>query len=172
MRNFISECLYWCITVPIVIIIYLIQKLFKMKKLLLLPIIFLFVNVQAQVKFGMFVGAGKAPIVGIQTGYDYKGFYLNANLIGKASAIEPPQAEIRLNYTKVRLSPYIGLNRELWQIKGEKAKPGIPVKLSYGIQWQGAKNDEAFFNRLDRLFISAGMVDKTPMVLVGGVIQF
>ena len=143
-----------------------------MKKLLLLPIILIFLSTSAQVKFGMFAGAGKSAIVGIQTGYDYKGFYLNANLIGKASDVEPPQAEIRLNYTKVRLSPYIGVNRELWQIKGEKAKQGIPVKLSYGIQWRGKKNEDALFNRLDRLFISAGMVDKTPMVLIGGVVTF
>jgi len=145
-----------------------------MKKLLLLPIIFIWVNVQGQIKFGMFAGAGKAPLVGIQTGYDYKGFYLNANLMNKFSASEPPMAEIRLNYTKVRLSPYIGLNRELWAINDDKSKQDNRrhCSFSYGLQWRGKRNDERLFNRLDRLFISAGLVGNTPMVLCGGVIQF
>ena len=144
-----------------------------MKKLLLLPIIFIWVNVQGQFKFGMFAGAGKSLIVGIQSGYDYKGFYLNANLINKFSSSEPAMAEIRLNYTKLRLSPYIGVNRGLWATGDEKAKQKQRGRysLSYGLQWRGKQDDERLFNRLDRLFISAGMVSKTPMILMGGVIE-
>jgi hypothetical protein len=144
-----------------------------MKKLLLLPILFFYLNVQCQAKFGMFIGAGKAPIIGIQTGFDVDGFYLNANLVGKYAADEPPQFEIRLNYTKLRLSPYVGINKELWRIEDEKAnQEKIPFKLSYGVQWKGKQNDEALFNRLDRLFISAGVAGKLPMLLVGGCVSF
>ncbi len=145
-----------------------------MKKLLLLPIILIFFSASAQFKFGMFAGAGRAPLIGIQTGYDFNGIYLNANLINKFSSSEPSQAEIRINYTGVRLSPYIGINKELYRINDVEAKQEnkSQYNFTYGLQWRGKEDYDKLFNRLDRLFISAGMVGKTPMVLIGGAIEF